>query len=104
MRKVREVRSQLKDICEKLGFKVKSCNYTYDIVRKVITSAYFTNAARIKSIGEYINLRTGLPCKVHPSSALFSLGYTPDYVVYHDLIMTTKEYMHCVTTVDPYWL
>jgi pre-mRNA-splicing factor ATP-dependent RNA helicase DHX38/PRP16 len=35
---------------------------------------------------------------------LFSLGYAPDYVVYHELIMTSKEYMHCVTTVDPYWL
>ena len=25
-------------------------------------------------------------------------------MVYHELIMTSKEYMHCVTTVDPYWL
>lgn len=24
--------------------------------------------------------------------------------MYHELIMTSKEYMHCVTTVDPYWL
>lgn len=45
-----------------------------------------------------------MPCKIHPSSALFSLGFAPDYVVYHDLIMTSKEYMHCVTVVDPYWL
>ena len=45
-----------------------------------------------------------MPCKIHPSSALFALGYAPDYVVYHDLIMTSKEYMHCVTVVDAYWL
>lgn len=24
--------------------------------------------------------------------------------MYHELIMTTKEYMHCVTSVDPHWL
>jgi pre-mRNA-splicing factor ATP-dependent RNA helicase DHX38/PRP16 len=24
--------------------------------------------------------------------------------VYHELVMTTKEYMQCVTAVDPYWL
>jgi len=46
----------------------------------------------------------GMPCKLHPSSGLFCLGYAPDYVVYHDLIMTSKEYMHCVTAVNPYWL
>lgn len=83
---------------------MKSCNYNYDVVRKAITSAYFINACKIKNIGDYYNLRTGLPCKVHPSSALFTLGYAPDYAVYHDLILTSKEYMHVCTTVDPYWL
>ena len=32
------------------------------------------------------------------------MGYAPDYLVYHELVMTTKEYMQCVTAVDPYWL
>lgn len=32
------------------------------------------------------------------------MGTAPDYVVYHELIMTTKEYMSCVTAVDPKWL
>jgi len=94
----------LKDIAVKLGIKMTSCNYQYDIVRKAICSAYFSNAAKIKGIGDYINLRTGMPCKLHPSSALFTLGYAPDYVVYHELLMTSKEYMHCVSTVDPIWL
>ena len=51
-----------------------------------------------------MNLRTGIPCRLHPSSSLFTLGYAPDYLVYHELVMTTKEYMQCVTAVDPYWL
>lgn len=28
----------------------------------------------------------------------------PDYVVYHELIMTAKEYMQCVTSVEASWL
>ena len=24
--------------------------------------------------------------------------------MYHELVLTTKEYMQCVTAVDPYWL
>jgi hypothetical protein len=72
--------------------------------RKCICSAYFHQAARVKGIGEYINCRTGMKCNLHPTSALFGAGFTPDYVVYHELIMTSKEYMQCVTSVDPFWL
>jgi len=42
---------------------------------------------------------------MHPSSALFSLGYAPDYVVNHEndeIVMVTEEYMQCVSAVDPY--
>jgi pre-mRNA-splicing factor ATP-dependent RNA helicase DHX38/PRP16 len=67
-------------------------------------TAYFYQAARLKGIGEYVNLRTGMPCHLHPTSALYGLGTTPDYVVYHELIMTAKEYMQCTTSVDGYWL
>jgi ATP-dependent RNA helicase DHX8/PRP22 len=39
---------------------------------------------------------------IHPSSALFQRN--PDWVVYHELVMTTKEYMREITVVDPKWL
>jgi pre-mRNA-splicing factor ATP-dependent RNA helicase DHX38/PRP16 len=81
-----------------------SCGSGWDIVRKAICSAYFHQAARLKGIGEYVNARTGMPCFLHPTSALYGLGFTPDYIVYHDLIMTTKEYMQQVTAVDAEWL
>merc|ERR1719354_1062793 len=32
------------------------------------------------------------------------MGYTPDYITYQELVMTTKEYMQCVTAVDGEWL
>ena len=31
-----------------------------------------------------------MPCHLHPTSALFGMGYTPDYIVYHELVMTSK--------------
>jgi pre-mRNA-splicing factor ATP-dependent RNA helicase DHX38/PRP16 len=45
-----------------------------------------------------------MPCHLHPSSALYGLGYTPDYVCYHELVFTSKEYMQCVSAVEPEWL
>ncbi|EGT33582.1 CBN-MOG-1 protein [Caenorhabditis brenneri] len=104
LKKVREVRAQLKEIMQDLKLPIISNGSEWDIVRKCICSAYFHNAARLKGIGEYVNVRTGIPCFLHPTSALFGMGFMPDYVVYHELIMTAKEYMQCVTAVDAIWL
>jgi pre-mRNA-splicing factor ATP-dependent RNA helicase DHX38/PRP16 len=104
MKKAREIRGQLLDIMQQQKLAHVSCGTSWDVVRKAICSAYFHHAARLKGIGEYVNARTGMPCHMHATSSLFGLGFTPDYVVYHDLIMTTKEYMQCVTAVDPLWL
>lgn len=51
-----------------------------------------------------MNMLTAIPCNLHPSSALFGLGFTPDYVCYHELVFTNKEYMRSVTAVDGEWL
>ena len=104
LRKAREIRQQLMDIMQQRRMQPKTCGHNWDAVRKAICSCYFYNSAQMKGVGEYMNLLTGMPAHLHPSSALFGLGYTPDYVVYHELILTTKEYMQCVTAVDAEWL
>merc|ERR1719411_1280840 len=81
-----------------------SCGSDWDVVRKCICAAYFHQAARLKGIGEYVNTRNGMPANLHPTSALFGMGFTADHIVYHELVMTGKEYMQCVTAVDGYWL
>ena len=104
MRKVREVRAQLKEIMENQKMELVSCGTDWDVIRKCICAAFFHQAARLRGIGEYVNARNGMPANLHPTSALFGMGFTADYVVYHELIMTTKEYMHTATAVDAYWL
>ncbi|RZC57806.1 hypothetical protein C5167_005110 [Papaver somniferum] len=104
LRKAREVRSQLLDILKTLKIPLTTCGLDWDVVRKAICSSYFHNAARLKGIGEYVNCRNGMPCYLPQNSALYGLGYSPDYVVYHELILTTKEYMQCATAVEPQWL
>ena len=102
--KAREVRSQILDIMKQQRVQLHSAGTDWDIARQAICSAYFHNAARMKGIGEYVNCRSGMPCHLHPSSALYGLGHTPEYIVYHELVMTSKEYMQCVTAVEPHWL
>lgn len=104
MRKVREVRAQLKEIMESQKVKLISCGNDWDIVRKCICAAYFHQAAKLKGLSEYVNIRTGMPCHLHPTSSLYGMGWASDYVVYHELVMTSKEFMHVATAVDGEWL
>lgn len=111
MKKAKEVLDQLCQIMREQNMITAADlapsrrNTDWDALRKCIAQAYAASkAARMKSITEFVNLRTGTPCLLHPTSALLGLGFTPEYAVYHELIMTSKEYMHCVTAVDPTWL
>ncbi len=57
LRKAKEVRQQLADIMQQQKLPLVSCGHEWDVVRKAICSAYFQNAAKFKSIGEYMNCR-----------------------------------------------
>ncbi|KAL9080236.1 MAG: hypothetical protein Q9157_000958 [Trypethelium eluteriae] len=104
LRRAQEIRQQLGDIMTKKEMELVSCGTDWDILRRCICAGFYHQAAKVKGIGEYINLRTSVTIQLHPTSALYGLGYLPDYVVYHELILTSKEYMSCVTAVDPHWL
>lgn len=41
---------------------------------------------------------------LHPTSSLLNSNLSLNFVIYHDLILTSKEYMNYVTCVDPMWL
>eukprot|EP00929_Paragymnodinium_shiwhaense_P057689 TRINITY_DN28886_c0_g1_i1.p1 TRINITY_DN28886_c0_g1~~TRINITY_DN28886_c0_g1_i1.p1 ORF type:complete len:1278 (+),score=412.96 TRINITY_DN28886_c0_g1_i1:193-4026(+) len=104
LKKVREVRGQMEEILQQQKCHIASCGTDWDVVRKAICAGYFHNAGKLRGIGEYVNLRTKICGHLHPTSALYGLGYTPDYVVYHEVTFTSKEYMNTVTAVEPYWL
>lgn len=104
LRRAKEIREQLGDIMKLQKMNMVSCGTDWDVIRKCICSGYYHQAAKVKGIGEYINLRTSVTVQLHPTSALYGLGYLPDYVIYHELILTSKEYMSTVTSVDPHWL
>ncbi|KAJ3470655.1 hypothetical protein MRS44_000754 [Fusarium solani] len=103
LRRAKEIREQLLDIIRMQKMELTSCGMDWDIVRKCICSGYYHQAAKYKGSGEYINLRTNLGVQLHPTSALYA-GHPPDYVVYHELILTSKVYVSTVTAVDPHWL
>jgi len=71
-------------------------------VRKAIYSGFFRNAVTKDPQEGYKTLVEGTPVYIHPSSALFNR--TPEWLVYNELVLTTREYCHNVTTIEPKWL
>jgi pre-mRNA-splicing factor ATP-dependent RNA helicase DHX38/PRP16 len=92
LRKAREVRVQLEDIMKFQKMDIISAGTDFDVIRfvlsvtapcpsivkmphsKAICAGYFHQAARVKGIGEFVNIRSGLPTHLHPTSALSGLG------------------------------
>jgi len=81
---------------------VVSAGKNFTKVRKAITAGFFFHASRKDPQEGYRTLVENQPVYIHPSSALFQRQ--PDWVIYHELVMTTKEYMREVTVIDPKWL
>ena len=102
MRRARDVREQLVKIMERYKHQITSCGRTTQKVRQAICSGFFRNAARKDPQEGYKTLIEGTPVYLHPSSALF--GKHAEWVIYHTLVLTSKEYMHCTSTIEPKWL
>lgn len=105
MRRAKDVREQLAKIMERYRHPVVSCGRKTEQVRRALCAGFFRNAARREADGGsgcYKTLIEGTPVYVHPSSALF--GKQVEWVVYHELLLTTREYMRWTTSIEPKWL
>ncbi|WFD38003.1 RNA helicase [Malassezia japonica] len=103
LRRAQDVRKQLVGIMDRYHHDILTCGKDYNSVRRAICSGYFRNAAKKDPNEGYKALaESGGNIYLHPSSSLFSRP--SEYVVYHEVVMTTKEYMREVTAIEPKWL
>ncbi|CAO3590225.1 unnamed protein product [Absidia cylindrospora] len=102
MKRAQDVRKQLLGIMDRYKHDIVSCGNNYTKVCKALVSGYFRNAAKKDPQEGYKTLLEGTPVYIHPSSALFNKG--PEWVIYHEIVFTSKEYMREVTVIEPKWL
>ncbi|KAK9150108.1 hypothetical protein Syun_008417 [Stephania yunnanensis] len=102
LRRAQDVRKQLLTIMDRYKLDVVSAGKNFTKIRKAITAGFFFHASRKDPQEGYRTLVENQPVYIHPSSALFQRQ--PDWVIYNELVMTTKEYMREVTAIDPKWL
>ncbi|KAB9105013.1 hypothetical protein FH972_026973 [Carpinus fangiana] len=102
LRRAQDVRKQLLSIMDKYKLDIVNSGRNSTKIKKAITAGFFFHAARKDPQEGYRTLVENQPVYIHPSSSLFQRQ--PHWVIYHELVMTTKEYMREGTVIDPQWL
>ncbi|KAK4727194.1 hypothetical protein R3W88_032111 [Solanum pinnatisectum] len=102
MKKARDIRDQLEGRLERVGIDLTSTVNDLEAIKKSIISGFFPHSARLQKNGAYRTVKHPQTGHIHPSSGLSQV--LPRWVVYHELVLTTKEYMRQVTELKPEWL
>ncbi|KAG5046435.1 hypothetical protein JHK86_015841 [Glycine max] len=102
MKRARDIRDQLAGLLERVEIELTSNANDLDAIKKSITSGFFPHSARLQKNGSYRTVKHSQTVHIHPSSGLAQV--LPRWVVYHELVLTTKEYMRQVTELKPEWL
>ncbi|KAJ9157164.1 Pre-mRNA-splicing factor ATP-dependent RNA helicase-like protein cdc28 [Coniochaeta hoffmannii] len=105
--RARDIRDQLAKLCDRVLEGSSTCGGISNMqpVQRAITAAFFLNAARLQRNGDgYRTLKTNTTVYVHPSSVVKSYDPPPKIIIYHELVVTSKEYVRSVIPVDAKWL
>ncbi|XP_002734003.1 putative pre-mRNA-splicing factor ATP-dependent RNA helicase PRP1 [Saccoglossus kowalevskii] len=99
------VRQQLARIMDRFNLKRTSTEFTskdyYLNIRKALVSGFFMQVAHLERTGHYLTVKDNQIVQLHPSTCL---DHKPEWVLYNEFVLTTKNYIRTVTDVKPDWL
>ncbi|XP_020096072.1 pre-mRNA-splicing factor ATP-dependent RNA helicase DEAH1-like isoform X2 [Ananas comosus] len=102
MKRARDIRDQLEGLLERVEIELTSNGNDLDTIKKAITSGFFHHSAKLQKNGSYRTVKNPQTVYIHPNSGLAQV--LPRWVIYHELVLTTKEFMRQVTELKPEWL
>lgn len=108
MKRARDIKDQLSSLCERVELDYNDDNLSIQNddssinIRKALCSGFFYNCAKLHKDGNYKTLKNMHTVNIHPSSSL--MKENPKWVLYHELVFTTKEFMRNVIEIKPEWL
>ncbi|CAL1392056.1 unnamed protein product [Linum trigynum] len=99
------VREQLARIM--LRFNLKMCSTDFDSrdyyvnIRKAILAGYFMQVAHLERTGQYLTVKDNQVVNLHPSNCL---DRKPEWVVYNEYVLTSRNYIRTVIDIRGEWL
>nr|POE52022.1 pre-mrna-splicing factor atp-dependent rna helicase-like protein cdc28 [Quercus suber] len=102
--RARDVRDQLTKLCDRVEVTLSSAGAAnLPPIQKSIAAGFFPNAARLQRNGDsYRTVKNNLTVHIHPSSVL--LEVKPKWVIFYELVLTSKEFMRSVLPLQAEWL
>lgn len=102
--RARDVRDQLAKLCDRVEVTISSVGANDMVpIQKSLTAGFFPNAARLQRGGDsYRTVKNGMTVYLHPSSTLFQIN--PKWVLFYELVLTSREYMRSNMPLQPEWL
>nr|XP_020847612.1 probable ATP-dependent RNA helicase DHX40 isoform X2 [Phascolarctos cinereus] len=104
------VEGQLREIIRKLKQQPDFPRESFDgprqeILRRCLCTGYFTNVAR-RSVGRTFCTMDGhgTPIHIHPSSALCNQEPKLEWIIFHDVLVTSKMYVKTVCPIRYEWV
>eukprot|EP00597_Dinobryon_sp_UTEXLB2267_P004841 CAMPEP_0170077306 /NCGR_PEP_ID=MMETSP0019_2-20121128/14147_1 /TAXON_ID=98059 /ORGANISM="Dinobryon sp., Strain UTEXLB2267" /LENGTH=283 /DNA_ID=CAMNT_0010289551 /DNA_START=41 /DNA_END=892 /DNA_ORIENTATION=- len=104
LNKARDIREQLLSLCERVEVETSSNPHDAEAICKAVCSGYFYNTAKFASNAEYKTIKNQHTVYVHPSSVMAKDEDPPRWLVYFELVFTSKEYMRMVAPIKGEWL
>lgn len=98
------IRQQLSKYLKRFDLPILSSSADEDgstAIRQCLAAGYFRNAAKVQHDGTYRSIPDGIILHTHPSSVLFTRTPPTGYVIYHEVVETTKRFIRDITVVDP---
>lgn len=102
MKTARDIREQLEKLLERVEIEVSTNVNDLDSIKKCVTAGFFYHTAKLQRNGSYRTVKNPQTVAIHPSSGLAK--ELPRWVVYFELVYTSKEYMRQVIEIKPEWL
>eukprot|EP00966_Prymnesium_polylepis_P063503 1473110-Prymnesium_polylepis.1 len=102
LRKARDIREQVEAMMERVELEVASNPEDTDAIGKAITAGFFYHTAKLQKTLDYRTIKNPQTVHIHPTSSLHNSQ--PKWVVYHELVFTTKEFMRQICEIKPDWL
>jgi pre-mRNA-splicing factor ATP-dependent RNA helicase DHX16 len=102
--RVRDIRDQLASLCDRVEVVIESLPNEVIPIQKAITAGYFYNTARLDKGGSYRTTKNNHTVYLHPSSGLIGMQPPPRFILYYELVLTSKEYMRQCMPIEGSWL
>ncbi|XP_008551544.1 probable ATP-dependent RNA helicase DHX35 isoform X1 [Microplitis demolitor] len=103
LKRATEIRKKMRVMMTNLNIPITSSNGDLKLILRCLTAGLFPNAAFLHYTGVYKTVRGDKDLYIHPNSCLYTIQQ-PQWVLFCEILQTTKTYMRELTVINPEWL